>query len=169
MQRLIQDLLAYSRIERHGRPPEPVDCDKVCDAVLRDLGALIEEHGARIERGALPPVLADEAQLQHLLQNLIGNAVKFHGDAPPEVRIDAEVSGGEVRFCVHDQGIGIEPQYAEKIFLIFQRLHGRQEYPGTGIGLAVCRRIVERLGGRIWVESQPGEGSSFYFTLPAAG
>ena len=168
MQRLIQDLLAYSRIERHGRPPEPVDCEIVCDGVLRDLSAMIEEHQARVERTALPAVLADESQLRHLLQNLIGNAVKFHGAEPPRVTISASAQNGEVRFCVQDNGIGIEPQYTEKIFLIFQRLHSRQDYPGTGIGLAICRRIVERLGGRIWLDSLPQKGSRFYFTLPAA-
>ena len=117
----------------------------------------------------LPTVIGDDLQLVQLFQNLIGNAIKFTENGPPRVHVTAEENGSEFAFSVKDNGIGIEPEYAERIFLIFQRLHSRADYPGTGIGLAICTRIVERHGGRIWVESQLGEGSTFQFTLPAVG
>ncbi len=167
MQRLINDLLAYSRVGTQGREPAPTDSAAVFDQVVRDLHAAIAESGAQITRDALPVVMADEVQLGQLFQNLLSNAIKFRGSAPPRVQVWAERDGAEWRFAVRDNGIGIPPEYAERVFVIFQRLHSAQEYPGTGIGLAICKKIVERHGGRIWVESQPGQGATFYFTLPA--
>src|SRR5262249_56628298 len=128
--------------------------------------AAIDETGAEVTRDPLPTVMADAWQQGQLLQNLIGNAIKFHGTEPPRVHLGTERQANEWLFSVRDNGIGMEPQYRERIFLIFQRLHSRADYPGTGIGLAICQRIVERHGGRIWVESQPGEGSTFFLTLP---
>lgn len=131
---------------------------------------MIGETGARVERAALPTVLAHPTQLTLVFQNLIGNAIKFRRkDRPARIEVGARRDGGMWTIWVQDDGIGIDPQYFERIFLIFQRLHTRTEYPGTGIGLAMCQRIVERLGGRIWVESAPGEGAKFLFTLHAAG
>ena len=166
MQRLINDLLAYSRVESRGRDFQETPCNAVVDQVIADLQASIAETGGSVTRDDLPVVSADPVQLGQLFQNLIGNGVKFHGDAPPHVHVSAAKSGTEWVFSVHDEGIGIEPQYAERIFVIFQRLHGRDEYPGTGIGLAICKKIVERHGGRIWVESELGNGSTFFFTIP---
>jgi PAS domain S-box-containing protein len=166
MQELINDLLAYSRVGTRGREFEPVDMEAVYNRVLGNLQVAIEEHRAEVSHDPLPTVMADGLQLVQLMQNLIGNAIKFHGDAPPKVHVSAQTQNQEVLFCVCDQGIGFEPQYAERIFQVFQRLHGKSRYPGTGIGLAICKKIIERHGGRIWVESQPGTGSKFYFTLP---
>ena len=169
MQELINDLLAYSRVGRQDTDFEPVDCEAVLDRVLLDLGAALQESGASVTHDPLPAVQADASQLGQLFQNLVGNALKYRGDAPPEVHIGAEPRDGEWLFSVRDNGIGIDLQYAERIFTIFQRLHTKEEYPGTGIGLALCRRIAERHGGRIWVESEPGAGSTFLFTIPVAG
>jgi PAS domain S-box-containing protein len=169
MQQLINDLLAYSRVRTKGREFAPTDGEAVLKSALANLQVAITESGASITHDPLPVVLADEGQLVQLFQNLIGNAIKFRGEAPPDVHISAERRGLDWLFSVRDQGIGIEPEYAERIFMIFQRLHSRGEYPGTGIGLAICKRIVERHGGRIWVESQPGKGSTFSFTIPARG
>jgi PAS domain S-box-containing protein len=169
MQQLINDLLAYSRVRTKGREFAPTDGEAVLKSALANLQVAITESGASITHDPLPVVLADEGQLVQLFQNLIGNALKFRGEAPPRVHISAEQRGLDWLFSVRDQGIGIEPEYAERVFLIFQRLHNRSEYPGTGIGLAICKRIVERHGGRIWVESQPGNGSTFFFTIPARG
>jgi PAS domain S-box-containing protein len=166
MQHLINDLLAYSRVGSRGKPLQPIACDAALDIALRNLQLAVEEKHAVILRRPLPIVLADELQLVQLFQNLIGNAIKFMGDAPPQVEISAEPSGAEWLFAVRDNGIGIEPQYLERIFVIFQRLHERSKYPGTGIGLAVCKKIVLRHGGRIWAESKPGDGTTFFFTLP---
>jgi PAS domain S-box-containing protein len=166
MQALIADLLAFSRVGNRGGF-EPTELDRVLGRALANLQAAVEETGASVSADPLPTVVGDPVQLGQLLQNLVGNAVKFRGESPPRVHVSAERVGGEWRLGVHDNGIGIEPEYAERIFVIFQRLHGRDEYPGTGIGLAICKKIVERHGGRIWVESRPGRGSTFYFTLPA--
>ena len=166
MQSLINDLLAYSRVGTRGKEFEPTDCTAVLDLALANLKAAIEESGAVVTHGPLPTVMGDKLQFGQLLQNLIGNAIKYHGAEPPRVHVSAEQKGHEWVFAVRDNGIGIDPQYAERIFVIFQRLHTREEYAGTGIGLAICKKIVERHGGRIWVESQAGSGATFYFTIP---
>ena len=170
MQTLVRDLLAYSRVSSQGRSFVAVDTAKVVGLVRDNLMAAIEESGARLVAGPLPRVQADEMQLVELFQNLIGNAIKFHRDgSAPEIRIAARPEEGHWLFSVADNGIGMEPQYLEQVFVIFKRLHTSTAYPGTGIGLAVCKRIVERHGGRIWAESSAGNGSTFFFTLPAAG
>ncbi|MBU0608182.1 MAG: GAF domain-containing protein, partial [Armatimonadetes bacterium] len=166
MSRLIQDLLTYSRVGTRGRAPEPTDCNAVVQEALGNLQAAIEDSGAQIVCDPLPEVMADGAQLVQLFQNLVANAIKFRGEAPPQVRITAADEGTEWRFCVADNGIGLDMAYAERIFTIFQRLNPREDYPGTGIGLAVCHKIVERHRGRIWVESAPEQGARFTFTLP---
>jgi two-component system, sensor histidine kinase and response regulator len=166
MQALINDLLAYSRVGTKARPFERVDCAAVAATAIAHLRVAIEESGARVTYDALPPVQGDATQLLQLVQNLLGNALKFHGDAPPRVHIGCEAMDGQWCFSVSDNGIGIAPEYFDRIFGLFQRLHGRREYPGTGIGLALCKKIVERHGGRIWVESAEGRGSAFKFTLP---
>jgi PAS domain S-box-containing protein len=166
MQALINDLLAFSRIGRSGRRREPTDCSGVLGRVLTDLKVTIEESGAVVTHGTLPEVMGDAAQLQQVFQNLISNAIKFRGQEPPRIHVSCERSGDDWLFSVRDNGIGIDPQYADRIFVIFRRLHSKAEYPGTGIGLAICRRVVERHGGRIWLESEPGKGSTFFFTLP---
>lgn len=167
MKQLIQDLLAYSRVETRAGELQPVDCNALVQQVLVDLGVAIAEANATIHVGPLPTVLGDPTQLRQVFQNLIGNAVKFRGEAPPIVRVCAERRGAEYLFTVADNGIGIDPRYAERIFVVFQRLHTREAYPGTGIGLALCKKIVERHGGRIWVESRLGAGARFHFVLPA--
>ncbi len=167
MQQLINDLLEFSRVSTRGKPMKPVDVNRVLDTVKINLSVAIRESDAVVTNDRLPTVLADETQLVQLLQNLVGNAIKFRRAPParPEVHVSAQVGETECVFTVRDNGIGIAPEYFERIFVIFQRLHAKGEYPGTGIGLAVCRRIVERHGGRIWVESAPGQGSTFYFAL----
>lgn len=169
MQRLINDLLAYSRVTTQGKVFERVDCGQILEDVLSNLRLAVEESQAVVTHDALPVVTADGGQLGQLFQNLIGNAVKFHGAEPPKVHVSAELRSNEWRFSVRDNGIGLDLRYAERIFVIFQRLHNREEYPGTGIGLALCKKIVERHGGRIWVESESGRGATFYFTLPVVG
>jgi len=167
MSRLIQDLLTYSRVGTRGRAPEPTDCNAVVQEALGNLQAAIEDSAAEIICDPLPEeVMADGGQLVQLFQNLVGNAIKFRGEAPPRVYITAADQGPEWQFCVADSGIGLDMAYAERIFTIFQRLNPREDYPGTGIGLAVCHKIVERHHGRIWVESAPGRGAKFTFTLP---
>jgi signal transduction histidine kinase len=165
MQALINDLLAYSRVGTKARPFEPTDCAKVVETALANLRIAIADSHAEVTHGPLPEVMGDPTQLLQVFQNLIGNALKFHGEAPPRVRIEAEPLEGLWRFTVRDQGIGIAPEYHQRIFVLFQRLHGRSEYPVTGIGRAICKKIVERHGGTIGVESQPGAGSTFWFTL----
>jgi PAS domain S-box-containing protein len=167
MQRLIDDLLAYSRIGRRGQPPRPVAADEALGQARANLKLAIDETAARIDCDPLPCVSGDEPQLVQLFQNLIANAIKFRGSNRPHIRIAAVRHGVHWRFSVADNGIGIAPAHFERIFVIFQRLHSKSEYPGTGIGLAACKKIVERHGGRIWVESQPGGGATFFFTLPA--
>ncbi len=169
MQKLINDLLALSRVGTQARPSEPVDTGATLQRVLSDMQGTIEAAGATISAPEhLPTVLADGTQVGQLFQNLIGNALKFHGAEPPRVEIQAARGENDFwRFSFKDNGIGIETQYFERIFVIFQRLHGKENYPGTGIGLAICKKIVERHGGQLWVESQPGHGASFFFTLPA--
>jgi PAS domain S-box-containing protein len=168
MQILINDLLQYSRVGTRGKALAPTDTNMVLDAARANLRVVLEETGAMVTSDELPSVMGDPVQLSQLFQNLIGNAVKFSKEGePPRIHIGAERRDGEWLFSVGDDGIGIEPEYLERIFVIFQRLHARNEYSGTGIGLAVCKKIVERHGGRIWVESAPGEGSTFYFTLQA--
>ncbi len=167
MQTLINDLLAYSRVMRLGRPLAPVNARDIFDAAVQNLEQAIEESGAQVTCGALPRLHADQTQMIQLFQNLLGNGIKFRGRGRPEVRVEAGRQDEFWRFSIRDNGIGIDPQFSDRIFVIFQRLHGRSEYPGAGIGLSICKRIVERHGGRIWVESQPGQGSTFLFTLPA--
>lgn len=166
MKILIDDLLEFSRVESHGKPFELTDLKSALDDALANLQAAVKESDAVVTPYHLPSVHADASQLAQLFQNLIGNAIKFRGTKPPRVRVSAEEEGREWHLSVKDNGIGIDPEYKDRIFVIFQRLHGKKEFPGTGIGLAVCKRIVERHGGRIWVEGKPGKGSTFHFTLP---
>ena len=167
MQGLIEDLLAFSRVGTQGRPFEPVDANTALDRALKNLDLMIGESSATITRTELPTLNADPVQLIQLFQNLIGNGIKFcRPGEPPHIEISVVQNGSEWEFNVRDNGIGIDPQFAERIFVIFQRLHSRGKYPGTGIGLAICKKIVERHGGYIWVDSQPNTGASFYFTFP---
>ncbi len=169
MQRLIEDLLRVSRVETTAKPLEPTNSTAVVADVERAMETSLREAGATLEAGDLPMVRADAAQLEQVFMNLIGNAIKYrHPDRPPAIRIAARRVGPMVQFAVQDNGIGIEPEYHDLIFEMFRRLHTHDEYEGTGIGLAVVLKIVERLGGKVWVESTPGEGSTFIFTLPAA-
>ncbi len=173
MQAMIEDLLLLSRVGTRGREPEPVESLTALAAALDNLRLKIEETGGDVRAdGELPTVAADPGQLTLLFQNLISNSLKFRGEERPRVRVSATRDGALWVFAVRDNGIGIEPQYAERIFGLFQRLHGRDEYPGTGIGLSVCKKIVERHGGRIWVDGAENDGAahdgaSFFFTLPA--
>lgn len=166
MEELISDLLEYSRVGQQNQTLDSVDCSTILDRSLNNLQLLISETNTEIIRGPLPIILGETRQLIQLFQNLIDNAIVYRGEESPRVEIRAEVQQDQWLFSVKDNGIGIEPQHNERIFDIFQRLHTRQEYPGTGIGLAICHRIVERHGGEIWVESQLGQGATFYFTLP---
>jgi PAS domain S-box-containing protein len=167
MQALILDLLAYARVGRGGQQPSLVDSAVAFRQALASLQSVILENAASVTVDALPTVRADAGQLAQLFQNLVGNALKYRGASPPEVHVEAKHSGLEWEFAVRDNGIGIEDQYFERIFVLFQRLHTRNEYAGTGIGLALCRKIVERHGGRIWLESAVGRGSIFRFTIPS--
>jgi len=167
LQTLIQDLLAFSRIGHGNTPGSDVDSNRAVEAALGNLKDTIAETGAVIRCERLPQVLAEPSQLAQVFQNLISNAIKFRTEQKPMVSVQAKRAGRHWEFSVSDNGIGIASEHQETIFVIFRRLHTRSEFPGNGIGLAICRRIVERLGGRIWVESRPGEGSTFKFTLPA--
>ncbi len=167
MQRLISDLLMYSQVGSKGMDIRAVSCEDVLEQTLASMFLAIEENQALVTHDPLPTVKADDMQLSRLFQNLIGNAIKFRREQPPVIHVSAERQDGEWIFAVRDNGLGIESQYFERVFAIFQRLHGRQHYPGTGIGLAICKRIVERHQGNIWVESEPGKGSTFYFSLPS--
>jgi signal transduction histidine kinase len=171
MKSLIQDLLAYSSVRTDAGRFALADCGALLDRVVADdLQALVDESGATVTRDPLPTVMADEGQIRHLLRNLLSNAIKFCSDEPPRVHVLAKRNrNAEWAFSVRDTGIGIDPAHVKRVFGIFQRLHGRGEYPGTGLGLAICKRIVESHGGRIWVESEPGNGSTFWFTLAAKG
>lgn len=166
MQTLIQDLLAFSRVGRGGIAAKRVDCNQVVEQALKDLHTSIQKSGARINWDPLPVVVADGGLLTQLFQNLIGNAIKFRRLEHPTIHVSAREQPLEWQFAVADDGIGMMPEHGEIIFQIFKRLHTRAEYPGNGLGLAICKKIIEHHGGRIWVESKPGEGSTFHFTLP---
>ena len=166
MKQLIQDLLLYSRLSAKGSSFESTDSGAAFNTAITNLHEAIVDSGAVVKAEPLPIVLADASQLAQLFQNLIGNSIKYHGDCVPQIRVAAYKEANNWIFTVTDNGIGIERQYFERIFEMFQRLHTRKQYSGTGIGLAICRNIVERHGGKIWVESQPGQGSKFLFTVP---
>ena len=166
MQKLVQDLLAFSRVGRQGMALGSTDCNVVVQAALQNLEAAILESGAAVKPDQLPVVMADGSQLAQVFQNLIGNAIKFHGSGAPVIKVRAEAKAREWIFSVEDNGIGIAAEQVEDIFVIFRRLHTREEYSGNGIGLSICKKIIEHHGGRIWVESEPGQGSTFKFTIP---
>jgi light-regulated signal transduction histidine kinase (bacteriophytochrome) len=166
MQALIEGLLAYSRVGSQGRPLDLVDCNTAAREALQNLAQAVEESGAEIAFEKLPRIYADHTQVVQLFQNLIANAIKFRADEKPRVRVSAESRLDEWKFFVEDNGIGIDPEHMDRIFTIFQRLHPVSKYPGTGVGLAVCKRIVERHSGKIGVDSQSGAGAKFWFTFP---
>ncbi|MFC4436633.1 MULTISPECIES: PAS domain-containing sensor histidine kinase [Natrialbaceae] len=167
MRAMIEGLLEYSRIETRGNPFEPVDLDEIFEGVRTDLQIALEERDGELTVDSLPTVSGDRSQLRQLFQNLLSNAITYSGDEPPRIHVEAERSDGEWIVAVSDNGIGIDPDDQERIFDVFDRLHSREEYEGTGIGLALSQRIVERHGGSIEVESEPGEGSTFFVTLPS--
>jgi light-regulated signal transduction histidine kinase (bacteriophytochrome) len=170
MQGLIRDLLAYSRAGSGGKVLRKISGEDALNGALANLRATIEQSNAVVTHSALPVISMDDTQLAQIFQNLVGNAIKYRSTETPYVHISAARNGGdEWLFSVRDNGLGIDQQYFERIFVLFQRLHGREEFDGTGIGLAVCKKIIERVGGRIWVESQLGKGSTFFFALPAGG
>ena len=169
MQNMINDLLAFSRVTTKGHEFKPVEADAALKLALANLKVAIEESQASVTFDPLPVVNADSAQLTQLFQNLIGNAIKFRRKEPPQVHVSVEKRAKDWEFSVRDNGIGIEPQHLERIFVIFQRLHTAAQFPGTGIGLAICKKIAERHGGNLWVSSQPGVGSTFHFTIPIKG
>ena len=166
MQQLINDLLAYSRVNTRKEPPNIMKIEDAIQRAMQNIQYVLEDTRGTIIYGEMPSIIADEPQMTQLFQNLIGNALKFHGEEAPRVEISAARKGNDWIFSVRDNGIGIDPQYKDRIFEIFQRLHTCEEYAGTGIGLAIAKKIVERHEGHIWVESQPGKGSTFNFTLP---
>lgn len=166
MQRLINDLLSYSLVSTRQKPVKSTDCNAVLGKVVANLSVTIEQNNVIITNDDLPTVMADASQMQGVFNNLVGNAIKFRSEHAPRVHISAKQDRNKWLFSVQDNGLGIDPQYKDKIFLIFQRLHSKEEYPGTGIGLAICKRIVEHHGGKIWFDSDVGKGSTFYFTLP---
>jgi light-regulated signal transduction histidine kinase (bacteriophytochrome) len=165
MKQLIEDLLAYSRVGTRARDFQMVDSGASLARALANLRAAQESSGATVTHDRMPEVHADGAQLSQVFQNLIGNALKFRADEPPRIHVGAETREHVWVFTVKDNGIGLDTQYADRIFMMFQRLHNKTEYPGTGIGLAIVKKIVERHGGRIWVESEPGKGCTFGFTI----
>ena len=169
MQVLIHDLLAFSRVGRTDATYASVDCNAVMEEVRKSLASAIQESDAVLAHADLPAIWGNRTQMAQVFQNLIGNAIKFRGAKPPEIFVHAEKAGQQWLFSVTDNGIGIATEFAENIFVVFQRLHLRTEYSGNGIGLAICKKIVERLGGKIWVESQAGSGSTFKFTVPLHG
>ncbi len=169
MQALLNDLLEYSRVGTRGKPFSLTNCEDVIKQAMANLKLTIEESGALVSYDTLPVVMADEGQLVQLFQNLIGNAIKFCRQESPRIHISSTRKYNVLVFSVRDNGIGIDSQHTQGIFEIFRRLYTREEYPGTGMGLAICKKIVERHGGHIWVQSQPGEGSTFYFTIQATG
>jgi light-regulated signal transduction histidine kinase (bacteriophytochrome) len=167
MQTLILDLLAFSRVETRAQPFKSVDAQSALGAAIVNLKAVIDETGSLVTTDDLPQVRADESQLTMVFQNLINNGIKFQNERhPAHIHVSAQPQNGCWCFSVQDNGIGIDAKYKDKIFLVFQRLHTRSEYPGTGIGLALCKRIIDRHGGRIWFESSPGQGTTFFFTIP---
>ena len=166
MQALIEGLLAFSRVGRHGIELQSADCNMAVEMAKKNLDAAMRESGAAVKHEALPVIVADSALLVQVFQNLMGNSIKFHGAQPPVISIGAEKAGQEWIFSVTDNGIGIAAEHAQAIFAIFKRLHTHAEYPGSGIGLSICKKIIEQHGGRIWVESLPGQGSTFKFTVP---
>jgi light-regulated signal transduction histidine kinase (bacteriophytochrome) len=164
---LVDSILTFSGVDRCAQTVQDVDCNVILKSVIASLQVSIDECGADVVYDSLPTVRADPAQVGQLFQNLIANSLKFRASAPPVVAIEAFASEGEWQIEIRDNGIGLEDQYANKIFDMFQRLHTRQQYPGTGVGLAICKKIVEKWGGKIWVKSRPGSGASFFFTVPA--
>jgi len=169
MKKMITDLLAYSRVGKQKEGIAPIACETALNEARANLEAPITESSAEVSHDPLPTVVGNAHLLVHLFQNLIGNAIKFHGKEPPRIHVSATPDEQGWLFSVRDNGIGLKQEDADRIFLVFQRLHTRDEYPGTGIGLAICKKIVENHGGRIWVESEPGKGAAFHFTLPACG
>lgn len=165
-QQLIQDLLAYARVELEAQEFAATDCTAVLERTLGRLGKVIRESDAEVMHDQLPQVIADEAQLEQIFHHLLSNALKFCGQQPPRIHVSATQEENRWIFAVRDHGIGLEPRYAERIFQVFQRLHTHTQYPGTGIGLAICKKIIERHDGRIWVESELGKGATFHFTVP---
>jgi light-regulated signal transduction histidine kinase (bacteriophytochrome) len=168
MQTLIHDLLGFSRIGNNGTELKATDCNPPLETALLNLAAAIQESGARIVHDRMPTVIANGPQLQQVFQNLIGNAIKFRGSEPPAIKISAEQKNAEWIFAISDNGIGIAAEEAKTVFVMFQRLHNREEYAGNGIGLAICKKVIERQGGRIWLESPPQGGTTFKFTLRGA-
>ena len=165
MQTLIDDLLEYSRVGSNHHDFEPIDCNLVFQEACTNLQAAIYNSKASITHTNLPMLIADKSQIVQLFQNLISNAIKYRREEFPAIHVSAVLKEDSYLFSIQDNGIGIDSQYSARIFQIFQRLHNRSEYPGTGIGLAICQKIVERHGGKIWVESELGKGSTFYFTI----
>lgn len=166
MKVLINDLLKFSRVGTAADEHVKVDCNEVVANLIKVYEQKISETETEINVSSLPVITANKTQVEQLFQNLIGNALKYQGKQKPKITIDCVEEDTKWKFCVRDNGIGIEPKFFEKVFVIFQRLHGKNEYGGTGIGLAICKKIVERHGGKIWIESQPGNGACFYFTFP---
>jgi light-regulated signal transduction histidine kinase (bacteriophytochrome) len=159
--------LSYARVGRRETTGKLIDCEVLFQQSLDSLALSVEESRVELTHDPLPTLLGDPSRVQQLFENLIGNALKFHGPEPLQVHVSARREGPDWIFSVRDNGIGIDPHHFEQIFQIFQRLHSKELYPGTGIGLAICKRVVEGLQGRIWVESEPGKGATFQFTLPA--